>query len=120
MFAQTSRESRVEKGKSIHFEVITAAPPTYIGGEACSECHMPKVTKSALGNPDIFTGDIRTHLMKIDPDQIEQFNEEGNESLSELGLNFVCRHCHVEGGVASPKSDEELISVATGIHTPAE
>jgi hypothetical protein len=84
----------------------------------CIECHMPKVTKSALGNPDIFTGDIRTHLMKINPNQIGQFNEDGSESLSELGLNFTCRHCHVEGGDASPKTDEELIEAATDIHQP--
>ena len=81
---------------------------------------MPKVTKSALGNPDIFTGDIRTHLMKINPNQIEQFNEDGSESLSDLGLNFVCRHCHVEDGQASPKTDEELIQAANGMHDPAE
>jgi len=84
----------------------------------CIECHMPKVTKSALGNPDIFTGDIRTHLMKINPNQIGQFNEDGSASLSELGLNFTCRHCHVEGGNASPKTDEELIEAATDIHQP--
>ena len=80
---------------------------------------MPRVTKSALGNAEMFSGDIRTHLMKINPNQIEQFNEEGTLSLSELGLNFVCRHCHVEGGVASPKSDEELIDAANGMHEPA-
>jgi len=88
----------------------------------CIECHMPRVTKSALGNPDIFTGDIRTHLMKINPNQIEQFNEDGSRSLSDLGLNFACRHCHVDGGVASPKTDEELIGAANGMHDelPAE
>jgi hypothetical protein len=80
---------------------------------------MPRVTKSALGNAEIFTGDIRTHLMKINPNQIEQFNEDGSRSLSDLGLNFACRHCHVEGGVASPRTDEELIGAANGIHTPA-
>jgi hypothetical protein len=58
--------------------------------------------------------------VKINPDQIEQFNEEGTESLSELGLNFACRHCHNEEGDASPKTDEELTAAATGIHTPSE
>jgi hypothetical protein len=86
--------------------------------DECIECHMPRVTKSALGNPDIFTGDIRTHLMKINPNQIEQFTEDGSQSLSELGLNFTCRHCHVEGGVASPKTDDELIEAANGMHDP--
>ena len=82
----------------------------------CIECHMPRVTKSALGDPEKFTGDIRTHLMAIDPNQIEQFNEEGTVALSQLGLNFACRHCHIEDGEASPKTDEELMEAANGIH----
>jgi hypothetical protein len=86
----------------------------------CIECHMPKVTKSALGDPERFMGDIRTHLMAIDPNQIEQFTEDGALALSQLGLNFACRHCHVEGGMASLKTDEELKEAATGIHAPPE
>lgn len=86
--------------------------------QECIECHMPRVTKSAVGDPEKFTGDIRTHLMAIDPNQIEQFNEDGSESFSQLGLNFACRHCHVEGGIASTKTDAELIEAATGIHEP--
>jgi hypothetical protein len=83
----------------------------------CISCHMPRVTKSALGNIEQFSGDIRTHLMAIDPTQIGQFNEEGNRSLSELGLDFACRSCHSEPGVASPAEDDVLISAATGYHT---
>jgi hypothetical protein len=85
----------------------------------CVTCHMPKVTKSALGDPERYRGDIRTHLMKINPNQIEQFNEDGTASLSELGLDFACRQCH-NGIDTSEKTDEELTSAATGIHTPAE
>ncbi len=84
----------------------------------CIECHMPRVTKSAVGDPEKFTGDIRTHLMAIDPNQVDQFNADGSLALSQLGLNFACRHCHIEGGKASPKSDAELIDAATGIHEP--
>jgi hypothetical protein len=71
-----------------------------------------------VGDPEKYTGDIRTHLMAIDPNMIEQFNEDGSLSLSQLGLNFSCRHCHIEGGKASPKTDQELIDAATGIHEP--
>lgn len=85
----------------------------------CITCHMPKVTKSAVGDPERYTGDIRTHLMAINPNQIEQFTEDGSQALSELGLNFACRQCHNEQGFASPKSDEELTKAATGIHEPA-
>jgi len=86
----------------------------------CIDCHMPRVTKSATGNAEMFTGDIRTHLMAIDPLQVEQFNEDGSVALSEIGLNFACRHCHVEGGSASVKTDEELINKAVDYHQPSE
>lgn len=85
----------------------------------CIECHMPRVTKSALGDPERYTGDIRTHLMAIDPEQIGQFNQDESQSLSQLGLDFACRHCHNENGFASPKSDAELQEAARGIHDPA-
>ena len=85
----------------------------------CIDCHMPRVTKSALGDPERYQGDIRTHLMDIDPFQVEQFNEEGNVALSSLSLNFACRGCHneVDGSVMT---DEELINAAYQYHTPAE
>jgi len=83
----------------------------------CIDCHMPRIVKSAVGDTEKFTGDIRTHLMRINPLQIEQFNEDGSASLSEIGLNFACRHCH--GVTASEKTDEELIEKATDYHTPA-
>ena len=86
----------------------------------CISCHMPRVTKSAVGNADMFTGDIRTHLMGIDATQIEQFTEDGSQALSELGLNFACRSCHVDGGSATVKTDEELIDKAFGYHDRPE
>jgi hypothetical protein len=82
----------------------------------CIDCHMPRVTKSAVGNAEMFTGDIRTHLMAIDPDQIGQFTEDGSQALSQIGLDFACRHCHIDGGLATPKTDQELTTMATGYH----
>jgi hypothetical protein len=78
---------------------------------------MPRVTKSALGDPEIFSGDLRTHLMAIDPQQIGQFNEEGTVALSQLSLDFACRSCHSPNGTALDKSDEELIDMATDYHS---
>ncbi len=86
----------------------------------CIDCHMPRVTKIAVGNTYNFTGDLRTYLMAIDPEQIEQFKEDGSEILSQLGLNLACRHCHVEGGPASAKTDEELIEKSTDYHVKPE
>lgn len=83
----------------------------------CIDCHMPRVTKSALGDPEQFTGDIRTHLMLINPTQIEQFSEDGTVALSELGLDFACRSCHNADGFGPELTDEELIALAVGYHT---
>jgi hypothetical protein len=82
----------------------------------CVDCHMPRLAKSAVGNAENFTGDIRTHLMAIDPLQVGQFSEDGSVSLSQIALDFSCRHCHNENGFATPKTDEELINAAYGYH----
>ncbi len=82
----------------------------------CVDCHMPRIVKSAWGDPDKFTGDIRTHMMAIDPEQVNQFTEDGKLALSQISLDFACRHCHVEGGQATPKTDEELRERAIGYH----
>ena len=86
----------------------------------CIDCHMPRLVRSAVGDPETFTGDIRTHMMAIDPFQIDQFTEDGSTALSQIGLNFACRHCHVEGGTASVRTDEELIDKALGYHDRPE
>ena len=90
---------------------------------SCITCHMPRIVKNAVGNPDTFTGDIRTHLMAIDTDQIGQFqtltvdNAEKTFTLSQIGFDFACRQCH--NGALS-KTDEALKDMAKGYHTPAE
>jgi len=86
---------------------------------ACIDCHMPRVSKSAVGDIDKFTGDLRTHLMAINPTQFEQFNEDGTVALSELGLNFACRSCHIPD-TADALDDAVLVDMATGYHTPQE
>ncbi|MCA9932589.1 MAG: hypothetical protein KC415_01605 [Anaerolineales bacterium] len=87
-------------------------------GVDCIDCHMPRLTKSAVGDSERFTGDIRTHLMAIDPMQIGQFSEDGTVALSQLSLDFACRSCHVSGGFAPVMTDEDLIVAAVGYHTP--
>jgi hypothetical protein len=81
----------------------------------CIECHMPFMVKSAVGNADKFTGDIRTHIMAIDPEQVGQFTEDGSVALSQISLDFACRHCHINDTDLA-KTDEELISAATDYH----
>lgn len=87
---------------------------------ACVECHMPRIVKSAWGDAEKFTGDIRSHMMAIDPNQVGQFSEDGKVALSQISLDFACRHCHVEGGMASAKTDDELKAAATNYHVVEE
>ena len=103
--------------KQAQFQDSTVHPGI---GVQCIDCHMPRIVKTAWGDAEKFTGDIRTHLMAIDPKQIGQFSEDGKTALSQVGLDFACRQCHVEGGKALPKTDEQLIDKATGYHTPPQ
>ncbi len=82
---------------------------------ACETCHMPRIGKSAWGDAAKFTGDIRTHLMAIDPTQTAQFSEDGKTALSQIGLDFACKSCHIPG-TAVEKSDEVLKAAAVGYH----
>jgi hypothetical protein len=83
----------------------------------CIDCHMPRLIQNAWGDPGKYTGDVRTHRMAIDPNQIGQFSEAGDASLPQIGLDFACRQCHVEGGNATPKTDDELLAKAIGYHS---
>jgi hypothetical protein len=85
---------------------------------------MPKIVKSAWADPARFMGDIRTHLMEIDPTLIEQYvtvqDADGNDvtyANSQISLNSACRHCHVPDSPFA-MDDAALIEAATGYHTP--
>ena len=90
--------------------------PTHLSMQLpCTQCHMPHLIQTAWADAAKFSGDFRTHQVKINPTQIGQFTEDGLV-LPEIGLDFACRHCH-GGGLGSPKTDEELLAVATGYHS---
>ena len=105
--------------ETCHFEKAAYAKIKYIrhGGD-CVNCHMPRAVKSALGDTESFSGDIRSHLFAINPQAITQFNEDGTVSQPYLGLEFACRGCHHEGGKGGNFTDDVLISAATGYHNP--
>jgi len=105
---QTTRTSC----ENCHFQESQLSKNEEHDNVECISCHMPRVTKSALGIAEQFTGDIRTHLMAIDPNQIGQFSEDGSVALSQLSLDFACRSCHNPDGNAREKTDAELIEMA--------
>ena len=83
---------------------------------ACIDCHMPRLTKSALADPATFSADLRTHLMAINPSATSQFNKDGDVALPYLTPQFACRGCHYDGGRGAELTDEELVDAATGFH----
>jgi hypothetical protein len=86
---------------------------------ACVECHMPQMIQVAWGLPEKYRGDMRSHRIAIDPGQISQFTTEGALASTQISLDFACRRCHVEG-FGSVKTDEQLLEVANGYHTPPQ
>ncbi|MBW7882978.1 MAG: hypothetical protein H3C34_10130 [Caldilineaceae bacterium] len=82
----------------------------------CVDCHMPRVTKSAVGDLARFSGDIRTHLMAINPNATSQFDKEGAFAQPYLALDFACKGCHNEDGRGPVLEDARLIDVAIGFH----
>jgi len=82
----------------------------------CVDCHMPLVTVSAVGDPARFTGDVRTHLMAINPYATDQFDKDGAFALPYISLSFACRGCHYRDGRAPDLSYEELQQAAIGYH----
>jgi hypothetical protein len=54
--------------------------------------------------------------MAIDPYQVGQFTEDGKYAYSQISLDFACRSCHVTGGTATVKTDEELFEKAVNYH----
>lgn len=85
----------------------------------CVSCHMPQLIQSATGIAERFTGDMRSHVVAIDPNQIEQFEgeEEGEATIYPLiSLNFACRQCHNPDGLGRPKTDEQLLETAGDYH----
>jgi hypothetical protein len=100
-----------------HFkEAQTQNNPRHLAvGLECIDCHMPRIIKSAWGNAGRFTGDIRTHIMAIDPAQVGQFSEDGLTAKSQIALDFACKQCHVPGS-SQEQPDDVLIEMATGYH----
>jgi predicted CXXCH cytochrome family protein len=77
----------------------------------CTDCHMPRLIQAGSANPQSFTGDMRTHVVAIDPLNISQFNEDGSLASGQISLDFACRRCH-----GMTKTNEELLANASGYH----
>lgn len=85
----------------------------------CVDCHMPRLIQSAAADPKINTGDMRVHLMTINPAALNQFDKNGKLVRPYLALDYTCKTCHSESGRAPVLSDDRLQQVAAGFHDRA-
>lgn len=104
--------------ETCHWENLTQNNPKHANLD-CIDCHMPPMAKSAQGNLDLFTADVRSHQFSINPDpEAPQFNEDGSLVMPYLTLQYACQHCH-NGEFYSEKELSELSEMANGYHDPA-
>lgn len=64
-------------------------------GIGCVDCHMPRITKSAIKFSDT-EGDIRTHIFSINTDpKAKMFSEDGKFAVGGyVTMDFTCLNCH--------------------------
>lgn len=85
---------------------------------ACDTCHMPQLIQNAIGAPESFMADLKTHQVVINAGQIGQFAEDGG-ILPQIGLDYACRQCHNSNlGIGPALSDGVLLAAADGYHEP--
>ncbi|MCB9139289.1 multiheme c-type cytochrome [Promineifilum sp.] len=106
--------------ETCHFEEDEYQKITDRRHASCVDCHMPHATESAVADPAQFSGDMRTHLMAINPLANDQFDDDGAVSEPYLTLEFSCRSCHREDGSGPNLTDDELQEFAVGFHDRAE
>jgi hypothetical protein len=85
---------------------------------ACDTCHMPQLIQNAIGAPESFMADLKTHQVVINAAQIGQFDADGG-ILPQIGLDYACRQCHnSELGIGPSLPDQVLRAAAEGYHEP--
>jgi hypothetical protein len=102
--------------ENCHFQQETYQRMTDRKHAECIDCHMPRVTRTAVADLERFTGDIRTHLMAINPHATSQFGEDGKTSSPYLALDYVCGSCHNDTTRIGSLSEEEMMATAVGYH----
>ncbi len=115
---QTKQQTVQVKCEGCHFQQAKVQSAAHAAAKLeCIDCHMPRLIKSAWGDAARFTGDVRTHVVMIDPDSMTSFGEDGKTARPQIGLDFACKRCHVQGGLASLKPDDQLKAAARAYHT---
>ncbi|MBU2560243.1 hypothetical protein KKA03_05050, partial [archaeon] len=112
----------IKECEECHAENADALATSTMGkaGVLCNDCHMPKVTKSAIKVAE-FVGDVKTHIFRIDTSaDAKMFTEDGKAANGYLTLDFACLGCHEDRDQAWAASYTEGIhSLVKVVETPA-
>lgn len=104
--------------ESCHWAQLTQKNRRH-GNVECIDCHMPPMAKSAVGDLERFTGDVRSHQFSINPDlEAPQFSEDGAYVMPYITLDYACRHCH-NGEDYSNQEPSSLAAMALDYHARA-
>ena len=77
-----------------------ADSPMQKAGVTCIDCHMAKVTKSAMAAGP-YEGDVRTHIMRINrAADYDMFTPDGKAAKDAISLEFACFRCHAAASKA--------------------
>ena len=64
----------------------------------CTDCHMPKLVKSAVASAAVGTGpsegDIHSHIFRIDLSKTDQFVADGSKAYPWITPEWACKTCH--------------------------
>ena len=93
-------------------------------GLQCIDCHMAEATKSATAVTGAIgkKGDVKTHIFKINPDELATDTAASNPAEGYLSLNYACAKCHDSSMPADYSGIElsiaALAAAANDYHTP--
>ena len=85
-----------------------------MAGLDCTDCHMPALAKSALSTAAVgsgpVTGDIKSHIFRIDLSAADQFTADGAYAYPWITGTFACQTCH-NGEPTFEIADPSLFSI---------
>jgi formate-dependent nitrite reductase cytochrome c552 subunit len=105
------------KCESCHYDeaqsFASSSLPHYDNQLDCIDCHMPKAAKSAVGDLSTHTGDIHSHLWRINIDpSAEMFTSDSAYANGYLTVEYTCLKagCHVS------KDKSWALTYANSVH----
>lgn len=104
--------------QSCHFREAAFNAVAAHDNSKCTECHMPKIVKSAFSDDKAKKADIKVHFFAFNPYATAQFTADAKFANPYVTVDYSCKTCHYEGGTASFKLDAQLKSIAIDYHKP--